>query len=77
MLVGMYVSYLVFIIYVRVWQLSSHQLKQDDTECVHIRLERIRILLLHSDHFWSLQNKIHSKILEGLDVWVASTLIHV
>lgn len=37
----------------RVWQLLCQQLIENDTEGVNIRLERVRVWLVHSDHLWS------------------------
>lgn len=49
--------YLVPVVDVGVWQLSSHQFIENNPKCIHIRLKTIWVFILHPNNFWCLDQK--------------------
>lgn len=56
--------YLISACRLGVWELSCHELKENNSIGIDIRLETVWVVILHPDNLWSLQTpKQHSTFL--------------
>lgn len=58
--------YLVPVVDVGVWQLSSHQFIENNPKCIHIRLKTIWVFILHPNNFWCLYHKRKELVFSSL-----------
>ena len=68
-MVNVIITNLIFVVDVRVWQLTTNQLKQHHTKCINIGLKGVWVWILHPDHLGCLkpiQNVVIRKRMENV-----------